>query len=208
MQSPKPGAAAPWAPTGCSAKANSSGVGKGSPAKRASHPGHREPGTPHFVSYIYTHTFILFSLIPGVEVTVLSSPWQLHSAEKPQFSWAALLHDSPAPWVLLHRGWSTSCFLGTVFHNFHQILPWWPFPSVDWIQMLLSFKGMLPCLSLQHHQPSLLFVNFKHQSVPVSGQLATSTTFIPCKTKDSVRRVALLQCKQKQGVCIAARRWH
>lgn len=76
------------------------------------------------------------------------------------------------------------------------------------IQMLLSFKGMLPCLSLQHHQPSLLFVNFKHQSVPVSGQLATSTTFIPCKTKDSVLRVALLQCKQKQGVCIAARRWH
>lgn len=131
--------------------------GQGQPSQTGCTPWPQRACTPHFMSNTYTHILILFSLIPGVEGTVLSSPWQLHCVEleKPQFSWAALLHDKA--WVLLHRGWSISCFLGTVFHNFHQILPWWPFPSVDWIQMLLSFKGMLPCLSLQHHQPSLLW---------------------------------------------------
>lgn len=52
---------------------------------------------------------------------------------------------------------------------------------------------------------AMVFANFKHQSVPVSGQLATLTNFILCETRDSVLRVALLHCKQIQGVSIGAR---
>lgn len=166
MPSPKARAAAPWALTGCSAKANSSGVGQGSPAKGASAPWPQKAW--HLsLSVIYIHTFLLFSLIPGVEATVLSLLWQLHCAEleKPQFSWAALLHDKV--WALLYREWSTSYFLGTVFHNLNQILPWWPFPSGDGDSdaTFLHRNVTAFVLAAPSTMPTMVFANFKRQSV-------------------------------------------
>lgn len=100
--------------------------------------------------YIHTHSSIVF-FDTWRWGHSLSAPWQLHSAEleKPQFSWAALLHDKV--WVLLHMAWSTSYFLGMVLHNFHQILPWWPFPSVDGdSDATLLYRNVCPCSTINH----------------------------------------------------------
>lgn len=131
--------------------------GQGQPSKMGFSTLATERLAPLTLWHIYTHTFLLLSLLSGVEATVLSSPWPLYSAEltKPQFSWAALLHNKI--WVLLHSKWRTSYFLRKVFHNFHQILPWWPFPSVDGdSDATFLYRNVTP-LSLQPHQPSLLW---------------------------------------------------